>query len=84
MKKEKPIKIGRCRGPTTKGLYWLKEIETNHNYIPWKKIFLKLCRNWSLSKQEVRQTIMIFYELEFLEISPKGVKLNYEIVENEK
>lgn len=82
MKKEKSIKISRCRGPTAKGLYWLKEIEDGERYIPWSKVFLKLCRNWSMSKSEVRLTIREFYELELVDLSPRGVQLNYEIIKN--
>ncbi len=74
---------GRCKGPTGKGLIWLKEIEVSGKWISWSNIYLKLCRNWSISKQEVREVIITFSEIGLLEISSSGVRLNYKI-KNEK
>lgn len=72
------ILVNKLRGADGKGLVWLKEIEViPGKWISWSNVYLKLCRNWSMSKQEVRTTILIFYNIGLVEISPAGVKLDY-------
>jgi len=80
---QKQIVLNKPRGPTGKGLIWLKEIEVPGRWISWSNIYLKLCRNWSISKPEVREVIIIFSEIGLLEVSPAGVKLNYVVIKND-
>ena len=71
------ILVNKCRGLYGKSLIRLKEIERSYNYIPWSFIYLKLCRGFSLTKQEVRELILILRDTGFVDISQRGVKLNF-------
>jgi hypothetical protein len=85
MNTNEPVKIVRCRG-----LYGLcirridelsREIkgQDRGKYIEWSFVYSKLGRGFSLPKQEVREVILVLRDLGLLEISPKGIKLNFEV-----
>ena len=55
---------------------------SNKNYLGFKELSLKICRNFSLSKNEVLDLIRILEEFEYIDvIKTKGIRLNYRVVE---
>lgn len=63
-----------------------KKIPVNSwkGYIPFPKVFMRLCRAFQLKKDEVWQELDILEKFGFIEKIPyHGVKLNFEISENE-
>ncbi len=75
------IRLNKCRGLYGKTIIRLKEIEKSHNYIPISSVYEKLCRNYSITKQEVREILFLLRDFALLDISPRGVKLNFEVKE---
>ena len=58
-----------------------KKLHTSsgENFIPASYIYEKLCRNFSLKKQEVREILFFLRDMNLLEISQMRVKINFEI-----
>lgn len=46
-------------------------------FIPFSYVYLKLCRNFSISKQEIKEILFFLRDLGILEISRIGIKLIY-------
>ena len=79
MKKAEVIFIPRCNGLYGKLILRLKEIDIPNRFIEWANIYEKLCRGFSLKKQEIREILFLLNDLGFIYISPRGVKLNFEV-----
>ncbi|MEK6839878.1 MAG: hypothetical protein AABX72_02980 [Nanoarchaeota archaeon] len=77
------ILLNKHRGFYGLCLLRLKEIEESYNYIPISLVFQKLCRNYSASKQEIREILFLLRDFGLLDISPKGIKLNFEVKNEE-
>jgi hypothetical protein len=75
----KAIILNKPRGLYGKLMLRLKEIEHNHKFIPWSNSYEKLCRNYSLNKQEIREIIFILRDFGLVDVSPLGIKLNFEV-----
>lgn len=82
---KKQIVIYKGRGLYGKFLSRLKELETEvrgiskERFIPYSYIYLKLCRNFSMKKRELKEIIFFLRDLGILEISQVGAKLNIEL-----
>jgi hypothetical protein len=53
----------------------LCEIKTKKEVIPYDLIFPKICRSFSITKDECRLTLMFFAEMKFVEIHKNGIKI---------
>lgn len=76
--------LNKPRGLYGKFALRLKEIDRSPRSVPWADVYEKLCRCFSLRKQEIREVILLLNDLGLVAISPAGVKLFYEILESEK
>lgn len=67
----------------------LKELEQssnslkNKNFINYSYVYEKICRNLSIKKLELKKILEEWNDLGFIEISSVGIKLQYQI-ENEE
>ena len=53
----------------------LCEIKPKKEIIPYELVFSKICRSFSITKDECRLTLMFFAEMHFIEIHKKGIKI---------
>ena len=71
--------LNKPRGLYGKAIVRLWEIKGNHNFIPWTNVREKLGRGFSIKKDEIRELILFLENMGFVEISFRGVKLNFEV-----
>lgn len=72
----------KSRGLYSKLLIRLKEVEklSTKSYISFPNLFEKICRNFSISKQEAFECLFLLRDVGFIEIIRfHGIKLNYNI-----
>lgn len=62
----------------------LCEIKTKKEVIPYDLIFPKICRSFSITKNECRLTLMFFAEMKFVEIHKNGIKILKRKIERTK
>jgi len=62
-----------------KNLKQLEKSSKKDKFIPYADLYEKLCRNFSIKKQELRQIIEVLSNNELVELSQIGIKLNYEL-----
>jgi len=79
MKKIEVINIPRPCGLWGRFILRLKEIDRPSQFILWADIYEKLCRGFSLRKQEIRECVLVLRDLGLIDISPRGIKLNFEV-----
>lgn len=75
--------------PGLKFLQRLKEVyqkippKSKTEFIPFPDVFQKLCVSFSIKKQEAWNWLFIIRDLGFIEVvASRGIKLNYELLEN--
>ena len=84
MQKKKLVKISRLRGLDKYFVLRIYELEEEvrgtkkDGYIEWAFVYSKLCRCFSLHKQEIREIIQQFRKRGFLKISPRGILITSE------
>lgn len=79
MTKDRLVQISRPQGIYGKLILRLKEIEKTEKFTEWATVYEKLCRGFSLKKVEIRETLMMLRDFGFIEVSPKGIKLKFEV-----
>lgn len=71
-------------GLYSKLLSRLEEAEKGNSkkdYIPFPVVFEKVCRGFSIKKNEAWECLFLLQELDFIEIIPyHGIKLKYKLV----
>jgi hypothetical protein len=69
------IKIGEAYG----------DIKGNSNigYLPYNKYNSKICRCFCITKEEAREILQIFSDLGYITIAKRGVRIEFELIENE-
>jgi len=85
---EKKIRIYKSRLTGLYGKLLLKieeafrEIGTNSNqgYLPYSTFNSKICRSFSISKQEARETIQIFLDIGYLTMGKRGLIFNFKLI----
>jgi len=77
MKKQILLNIHQLRGLYGKLIFRLAEIDNPERFIEWKIVYEKLGRGFSIRKEEVRETICFLRDVGFVDISCKGVRLNF-------
>lgn len=87
------IKVFKTKKGRPSGLYTLLLIRifeawqslpsnSNRTYLGFKELSSKVCRNFSLSKNEVLDLMRILEEFKYISfVKFKGIKLNYVVVE---
>ena len=77
-------------GLYSKFLLRLKEVEesvqnnSKKSYVPFPSIFEKVCRGFSITKQEAWECLFLLRDVGFIEVIPyHGIKLCYKIKDNE-
>jgi hypothetical protein len=78
---KKQILINKPRGLYGKLLVRLTEINKQDRFIEWKIVYEKLGRGFSIKKEEVRETMCFLRDVGFCDVSCKGVRLNFEVIE---
>lgn len=82
-----PIPINKTRGLYGKTLIRLQEVNEAFNRrdicLPYSHIYEKLGRGFSIKKPDIRELLFLLRDIGLIEISNKGIKLNYKI-QNEK
>ena len=81
MKKVEVLYISQCNALYGSLAKRLIQINKQDQYILWADIYEKLCRGFSLKKQEIREALSLLHNFGFISISPRGVKLNFEVRE---
>ncbi|MEN7981829.1 MAG: hypothetical protein ABFQ65_00070 [Nanoarchaeota archaeon] len=80
-----PLNKDRLNGLYGKLLLRLYEVKQNtkgikiNGFIPYSYIYLKVGRNFSLKKQEVKELLFFLSDMGFLEINQKGIKCLFKI-----
>lgn len=63
----------------------LKELENSikglksKEFIGYSYVYEKLCRNFSVKKEELKEILEYLKNAGFIEVSPIGIKLNYKL-----
>ncbi len=47
--------------------------------IPWAYVYEKLGRNFAIKKSEIREALFVLRDFQLIEVSPRGIKLCYNI-----
>jgi transcription initiation factor IIE alpha subunit len=81
MKNKFVFKKDNISGLYGKLLIRIYEINKYGKSIDWSYFFEKLGRNFSIKKNEVREIIYLLRDIGFVDLSCKGVRLNFEVVE---
>ena len=55
------------------------KINSKRDFIPYSLVFEKLCRNFSMRKQEIRELLFLIGDIGLIELNSKGIKLQYGI-----
>jgi hypothetical protein len=79
MKKREIVNISRLRGLWGKFILRLIEINKKDSWIDWANVYEKQCRGFSLKKQDIRENLFVLRDLGLIELSPAGIKLNFEV-----
>lgn len=77
MKKQLILNRLRLKGLYGKLILRLIEIDKPERFIEWKIVYEKLSRGFSIKKEEVRETVCFLRDMGFVDISCKGVRLNF-------
>lgn len=79
------INKGRLCGLYGKLIFRIWQLESQIKGIkkgcsmPYSYLYEKLCRNFSIQKNEVRELLFLLRDVGFLEINQKGIKLRFKI-----
>ena len=77
MKKQLQLNRLRLKGLYGKLILRLANIDKPERFIEWKIVYEKLGRGFSIKKEEVRETMCFLRDVGFVDISCKGVRLNF-------
>jgi hypothetical protein len=80
---QQKILLNKGRGLYGKFFERLKELEKEvrglpyDGFIPYSYVYEKLCRNYSIKKQELKEVLLFLRDMGIVEISQVGIKLNF-------
>jgi hypothetical protein len=57
--------------------------KSRKDYLPYSEFTTKIPRSFQINKYDAREILLILEDLEYVSILKRGIKLNYEVVEDE-
>lgn len=89
MKKEIVINKPQCKGLYGSLIEKLSNLNSNPQikrrgeYLNIRSIRAKICPGFSINKNQFMEILLMLKDLGFVEIAPNGIKVNFEVRENE-
>jgi hypothetical protein len=78
---KKQLLINKPRGLYGKLLVRLTEINKQDRFIEWAIVYKKIGAGFSVKKEEIREIVFLLRDIGFCDISCKGIKLNFKVIE---
>jgi hypothetical protein len=81
MKKQLLLNKQALKGLYGKLIFRLTEINKQDRFIEWAIVYKKIGAGFSVKKEEIRELVFFLRDLGFCDISCRGVKLKFKVIE---